>query len=102
MFGYSGKNRAAKFFIVVESEHVTALGRVAQFYMRTFLRNNYPSFASQCSKYNSRLRTAPFAQAGTWRILIVSGMSLECSTSSAIAYNANAYAFAFASSIVVP
>ena len=102
MLGYSGKNRAAKFFIVVKSEHVTALSRVTQFYMRTFLRNNYPSFANQRSKDNSRLRTSPFIQAGTWRTLIVSGMSLECSTSSAIAYSANAYAFAFASSTVAP
>ena|ERR1700680_189360 len=102
MLSYSGQNRMAKFFFVMESKHVVAVGRMAQFYMRTFLRNNHPSFANQRSKDNSRLRTAPFAQAGTWRTLIEFGMSLECSTSSAIEYKANAYAFAFASSTVVP
>lgn len=50
MLGYSGKNCASKFFVVVKSEHVTALGRVAQFYMRTFLRTDYPTFANQRSK----------------------------------------------------
>jgi hypothetical protein len=102
MLGYSGQNRRAKFFFVMESKHVTAVSRMAQFYVRTFLRNYDPPFANQRPKYDARLRTAPFAQAGMWRTLIESGMSLECSTSSAIAYKANAYAFAFASSTVVP
>ena len=55
MLGYSGKNCASKFFVVVKSEHVTALGRVAQFYMRTFLRTDYPTFANQRSKDDPRL-----------------------------------------------
>jgi hypothetical protein len=44
----------AKFFIVMESKHVTAADRMTQFYMRTFLRNN-PSFSNQGSKDDSRL-----------------------------------------------
>jgi hypothetical protein len=99
---YSRQNRRAKFFSVMESKHITAMRRMAQFYVRSFLRNYNPSFANQCPKYDSRLRTAPFAQAGMWRTLIESGMSLDCSTSSAMAYRANAYAFAFASWTVVP
>src|SRR5579863_727924 len=82
---YSGQHRMAKFFIVVKSKHVTAADGMTQFYMRTFLRNNHPTFANQRSKDNSRFRTASFAQAGTWSTLIESGMSFDRSTSSAIA-----------------
>ena len=64
MLSYSGQHRRAKFFFVVEPEHVTAASGMAQFDVRTFFRNDHPSFASQGSKDNSRLRTAPFAQAG--------------------------------------
>jgi hypothetical protein len=102
VLSYSRENRRAEFFSGMESKHVTAVDRMAQLYMRTFLRNNNPPFADQCAKNDSRLRTAPFAQAGMWRTQIESGMSFECSTSSAIAYRASAYAFAFASSTVAP
>jgi hypothetical protein len=85
MLSYSGQHRMSKFFVVMKSKHVTAADGMTQFYMRTFLRNNYPTFANQRSKENSRLRTAPFTQAGTWSTLIESGMSFERSTSSAIA-----------------
>jgi hypothetical protein len=61
MLSYSGQHRRAKFFFVVEPEHVAVVSGMSQFDMRTFLRNDHPSFSSQGSKDSSRLRTAPFA-----------------------------------------
>jgi hypothetical protein len=102
MLGYSSKNATTQLFIVMKSKHVATEGGMAQFYVGATLGDNHPSFTNQRPKDDSGFGTAPFADAGMWRTLMESGMSLDCSTSSATAYSANAYAFAFASSTVAP
>jgi hypothetical protein len=86
------------FLIVVESEHVVPIIGMVQFNVRSLLTNYGPTFSEEGPLDYFRLGTAPLAQADIGRILIESGMSLDFSTSSAIAYSASAYAFAFASS----
>jgi hypothetical protein len=85
-------------FIVVKPEHVVPKVGMVQFDMRSPLRNHGPTFSEKCTLHYFCLGTRPLAQAETVRTLIDSGMSLDFSTSSAIAYSASAYAFALASS----
>src|SRR5271163_4912203 len=82
----------------MKPEHVVPVIRMAQFDVRTPLRNDRPTFSEKCRLHCFCLGTRPLAQAEMVRMLIDSGMSLDFSTSSAIAYSARAYAFALASS----
>ncbi len=75
----------ANLFIVVEREYVGRAVRMAQFRMRASLRNNGPANSLQGAEYRSCFGARPMAQADFSRILIDVGMSLEASTSSAIA-----------------
>jgi hypothetical protein len=81
----------------MKSEHVVAEVGMVQFDVRSALRDYGPTFSEKCAHHCFCLGTRPLTQAETVRILMDSGMSLDFSTSSAIAYSANAYAFAFAS-----
>src|SRR5208282_4395610 len=81
----------------MKSEHVVPKIGMVQFDMRSPLGDHGPTFPEECAHHCFCLGTRPLPQAETVRILIDSGMSLDFSTSSAIAYSANAYAFAFAS-----
>jgi len=78
--------------------HVVSMIGMVQFDVRTPLRDDGPTFSEKCPLHCFCLGTRPLAQAEMVRMLIDSGMSLDFSTSSAIAYSARAYAFALASS----
>ena len=85
-------------FIVVKPEHIVPIVGMVQFDVRSLLRDDGPTFSEKCTLHYFCLGTRPLTQAETVRTLIDSGMSLDFSTSSAIAYSASAYAFALASS----
>lgn len=81
----AGEHLRTNFFALMEAEHEAAKFRMGEFYVRTFLRDDAPAFSKKSPENNIRFDAGPAAQAGMWRILIVSGIFLDFSTSSATA-----------------
>jgi hypothetical protein len=102
MLRYTGQHPRSNLLVVVETEHIISVIRVVELNVGTLLGNDAPTFAHQSAQDNPRLRAAPLAHAEAGAILIESGIFLDFSTSSAIAYSASAYAFARASSLDAP
>jgi hypothetical protein len=85
MFGDSSQHAMANFLIVMKSKHVVSVRGVMQLNVKSFLRDYSPTFSEKRSLHQFGLGARPLAHADTGRILIDSGMSLDFSTSSAIA-----------------
>ena len=81
----AGEHFWTNFFALMEAKHEAAKLWMGEFYVGAFLRGDAPAFSKERPENKIRFGTGPAAQAGMWTILIVSGIFLDFSTSSATA-----------------